>query len=302
MPDEIIAPELIIDQLYDGVCFVDLEGRITVWNRGAQRITGHARDCMLGKTLSSDILTHVDEHGTVLFEERPPLFMTLSDGQIREKELFLRHVDGHTIPVMVRISAIHSTTGEIIGAIEIFSDNSSKYLARQRIEELEALALVCPLTGVGNRRYGMLTITNAVEEYRRYGRRFGLLFIDIDRFKSINDEYGHAVGDDVLIMVSQALRASLRSIDFVARWGGEEFVAVLPNIAEDRLSAVAERCRLNVQESAIQHDGKVIHVTISIGGVIGAEDENADTCVDRADRLMYQSKSGGRNRVTLELA
>ncbi len=298
---ESISYENLLDQLHDGVYFLDGERRITYWNKGAERITGYDRSEVVGVACAPDFLGHLDGKGGPVFGEDCPLELSMKDGLVRERELYFRHKNGQSVPVITRISPILNSRGESIGALEVFSDNTSKVYARQRIEELEELALICPLTGVGNRRYAQVTLQNAFEELRRYGWGFGLLFIDIDRFKDINDTYGHPVGDEVLRMTACALRASLRSFDFVGRWGGEEFLVILPNTTDDMLARIAERCRTLIQESSFQSEGREIRVTVSIGAVIADPDETADDCVERADKLMYQSKANGRNRVTLEL-
>jgi diguanylate cyclase (GGDEF)-like protein len=152
---------------------------------------------------------------------------------------------------------------------------------------------------MGNRRYTQMALDNAFQELRRYDWGFGVLFIDIDHFKRVNDTHGHLVGDQILVMVASALRSGLRSFDFVGRWGGEEFIVLLPNITDDVLKRVAERCQQLVRESTFHHDGKPIQVTVSMGGVLADHEETAEHCVERADRLMYQSKAAGRDRITL---
>ena len=288
-----ISHELVLDQLHDGVYFVDEDGRITFWNRGAERITGYTREEMIGRTSSPALLGHTDEEGLSVSGDQTPVLLALEDGEIREQELYLRHKTGDLVPVMIRVSPIHNSLGETIGGLEVFSDNSSRMLAKRRIEELEAIALICPLTGVGNRRYAQLSLQDAVEEYQRYGRAFGVLFADIDLFKQVNDNHGHSVGDAVLSMTAQALKQSVRSIDFVGRWGGEEFVLILPNVNDERLATVAERCRSNVENSVCQQNGKAIQVTISIGAILAIQGESAEECLERADKLMYTSKANG---------
>lgn len=295
-----ISHEVLLDQLYDGVYFIDEQQVITYWNRGAERITGHNRHDTLGKKCLPDLLEHVTAEGVRLFDGVCPIVMSMRDGEVRERELFIRHQDGRLIPVMTRTSPILNGRGEAIGALEVFSDNSSKVYARQRIQELEEMALLCPLTGAGNRRYAQIQIRNACEELRRYGWPFGVLFADIDDFKGVNDTYGHAAGDEVLCMVAHALDSCLRSFDFVGRWGGEEFLVILPNITVEVLSTVAERCRRLIEESVVRFEGQEIQVTVSLGAVMARADETPEICIERADLLMYQSKANGRNRVSLE--
>lgn len=300
MAAEDISYEALLDQLHDGVYLVDEHKIVTYWNRGAERITGYNRDEVLGREYAPDFLGHLDENGASLFNGECPISQCLQAGTTREADLLLKHKDGHRVPVYTRISAILNNRGNTIGALEVFSDNTSKVYARQRIEKLEEMALRDPLTGVGNRRHTQMHLRYAFEELRRYGWVFGMLFVDIDHFKRINDAYGHQVGDEVLRMVAHALSASLRVFDFVGRWGGEEFIIILPNITDDVLAMIAERCRRLVEESGYQHEGKELKVTVSIGAVLGNPDDTVEECVERADKLMYQSKAAGRNRTTIE--
>lgn len=295
-----IAFEDLLDQLNDGIFFVDSGGLVTYWNSGAERITGLLRAEVMGTPCTASFLGHLDRRGAPVFDESSPIQLCLGDGRVREEELFLVGKSGQLVPVFMRVSPICDTRGDVIGAVEVFSDNTSNYAARERIEELEELALLCPVTGVGNRRYAEIAINNAFDELQRYNWRFGLLFIDIDHFKQVNDTHGHETGDHVLRMAAHAIRDCLRSFDFVGRWGGEEFIVLLPSINDDVLTPVAERCRAAVENSNVQIEGKQITVTISAGAVIANRDENLTSLIKRADQLMYRSKSAGRNVVTTD--
>lgn len=300
MADDVVSPELLLDNLLDGVYFVDATGKVSYWNRGAERITGYLRDEALGPLADRSFAAHLDEAGGPLAEMDARWQAVLDRGERVEVDSYFRHKDGRLVPVCSRINPIQNGEGEVIGALEVFSDDESKLKARHRIEELEEIALIDPLTEVGNRRYAQFALNNAIEEMRRYEREFGLLFADIDAFKPLNDTYGHLVGDQVLRMVAHALRSTLRSVDFVGRWGGEEFLIVLPNMTDDVLRLVAERCRLSVETSVYQHDGHPIQVTLSLGGIIGMVGESAEDCVARADKLLYLSKRRGKNQVAIE--
>jgi len=291
--------ELLLDQLQDGVCFVDQHGHAVYWNHGAERITGFAREEVAGKPAATGALKHYNADGEPEFAN-DPLAQCAATGEHIQSDTYLRRSDGELIPVLARISPIRDSRGETIGALEVFSDNSAKVEDRHRIEELEEIALLCPLTEVGNRRYAEMALASAMEELTRYGWRFALLFVDLDHFKSVNDIYGHSSGDEILRMSAQALRSALRSFDFVGRWGGEEFVVILPNMTEELLPIVGDRCRRVIEESVYQTEGRQVHVTASIGGAMARDTDTLETLIDRADRLMYESKQNGRNRCTFE--
>jgi diguanylate cyclase (GGDEF)-like protein/PAS domain S-box-containing protein len=289
----------LLDNLYDGVYFLDGERKITYWNKGAERLTGYTQDEVIDCYCRSNLLMHVDENGVMLCETNLcPAVKTLSDGQYREEDVFLHHKNGHRVPVSVRVAPILSPDGLVVGAVEIFSDNTSKVRTRQTLEELRRIALLDPLTEVGNRRYAELNLKFRLAERERYGWPFGILFIDIDHFKEINDRYGHDVGDDVLRMTARTLQNSLRAFDVVCRWGGEEFLAIIINVDEDRLRVVGEKLRNMVEQSSLTSDSDIVKVTISVGATVAKEGDSAEELVKRADRLMYGSKTSGRNLVT----
>lgn len=290
----------LLDNLYDGVYFADRERRITYWNAGAERITGFTAEEVIGAHCFDNILIHVDDQGTSLCRTECPLSRTIKDGRVREAEVYLHHRDGHRVPVYVRVSAIADAEGRIVGGVEIFSENTSRMAALERIEELEEMALIDPLTGVGNRRYTEMNASARLDELRRYGWPLGLLFTDLDHFKRVNDTCGHAVGDQVLRAVARTLSNSMRPFDFLGRWGGEEFVALITNIEPSELPGVAERARVLVEQTSIQTEAHDLNVTVSIGAAMAQTEDSVEDLVERADRLMYRSKAEGRNRVTVD--
>jgi diguanylate cyclase (GGDEF)-like protein/PAS domain S-box-containing protein len=289
----------ILDNLYDGVYFVDCDRKITYWNKGSERITGYPAAEVVGSRCFDNILMHVDSQGTLLCKKLCPLAATILDGVERTADVYLRHKDGHRVSVNIRITPLRNERGEITGGVEVFTENSQKLSAIARMEAFEKLAYLDPLTGTANRRYAEITLHARHEEFQRYGWPFGVVFIDIDRFKSINDECGHGAGDEVLKMVAKTLMNSARSFDVVARWGGDEFIAVIANVEKEQLIATANRFRTLVEQSS-RVPGPVQQVTISVGATLARSDDTETTVLERADRFMYESKSAGKNRVTTD--
>lgn len=296
-----VSYETLLDKINDGVLIADRNGRITYWNAGAHRLCGYQREEIAGQLCTPPFLGHLGVTGLPVFGEGGPLLECLRDGRIREQELSIRHKDGRLIPVFTRVSPITNSLDEVIGVMEVFTDNTSQAAAMRRIRELEELALICPVAQVGNRRYAEMALSNAFEELRRYDWAFGVLFVDIDDFKGVNDREGHQAGDEVLRMVALAIKSTLRSFDFVGRWGGEEFLIVLPNINGGILTRVAERCRAVVEESRFQFEDRTVRVTVSVGATLAHRGESPTQLVERADLLMYESKNKGRNRVTTDV-
>ena len=304
MPDDTrpASPDFfraLLDNFSDGVYFVDPERRITYWNKGAERISGYAAGEVVGSFCFDEILMHVNAAGNRLCQNGCPLAATLADGEPHEAEVFLHHRDGHRVPVQVRVAPVRDRGGRITGAVEIFNDNTAGLAALQRIEELQAVAYIDALTGVANRAFTEITLRAKLEELDRYAWPFGVIFIDIDRFKDVNDSHGHDIGDRVLATVARTLAGNARSFDLVGRWGGEEFLVVAVNLDGPKLLALAERFRLLTAGSAVPTGAGNVAVTVSIGATLARPGEGAGAVVKRADAAMYASKRSGRNCVTL---
>ena len=298
LPNDIIHGELL-EKLFDGICFVDANRKITFWNEGAERITGRPAQQVLGIVMGSDILQHIDEAGFTLNEMNCPLVATATDGISREKEIYIRHAEGFPIPVLVKTFPIYSRTGHLIGAAELFSDNPALSRAKRREESLEQTIAFDPLTLVGNRKHLEHRLRGALLEFQYSNIPFGVLFIDIDNFKAFNDTYGHIIGDKVLHIVANTLRHNLRDTDTAGRWGGEEFLAIAFDVDKQELKTMAEKLRMLVKQTIIPAKGNIPSITISVGATLVQANDTLESLIHRADKLMYQSKAGGKNRVTI---
>ena len=291
--------EKLLDSLFDGVYFVDQERRIQYWNQGAERLTGYSASEAVGKSCFDNFLMHVNEQGCALCRGGCPLAGTVADGERREADVYLRHKLGHRVPVTVRVAPIADSEGHIVGAVEVFSDRTAKKNVERRVGELENLAFRDALTGVPSRRYIELKVIQAIQEVEQFDRRVGLLMIDVDHFKQVNDNYGHDIGDDALRSVCNTLTHALRSGDTIGRWGGEEFLIIVTDVNPASLQMFAERCRMLIAESGIPVGTEHIRVTISLGATFMKDGDSEQSAIKRADELMYKSKMSGRNRVTI---
>lgn len=289
----------MIDNLHDGVYFVDLDRKISFWNKGAERISGFTSEEVVGSHCYNNILNHIDDEGTHLCHNGCPLHSTIVDGEIRETEVYLHHKGGYRVPVFVRTMP-YVEEGKIIGAVELFVDNTERMETLSHIKKLEGLAMTDELSGLPNRRYTKEYISSKINEFERLGIPFGVAFMDIDDFKHINDTYGHDVGDQVIRMLSDTCMNSLRKSDLLSRWGGEEFVAIFVGIDEQELGTVTEKLRFLIENSRLRDASKNnIRATVSIGASMVRNGDTQDTLIDRADGLMYQSKIMGKNRTTI---
>jgi diguanylate cyclase (GGDEF)-like protein len=165
--------------------------------------------------------------------------------------------------------------------------------ANQKWAQLARLALTDRLTGLSNRHAGERALQRDAARARRAGLPFSLALLDLDNFKQVNDRYGHAVGDEILRQVSQVLASTFRASDLAVRWGGDEFLILLPDVAAKGATIFAERARMQIETLTFSGGS----ITISGGVVEMGKDESPRDALARADAQLYEAKRGGRNRV-----
>ena len=226
----------------DGVYFVDLDRQIQYWNEGAVRLTGYRAEGVLGRRCPDGLLCHVDRAGRNLCHDGCPVTACVKEGIRQTAQIYLRHKQGRCIPLAVRVEPMLAEDGSVVGAVEIFSDDSVQSTARRNIADMQRLAFLDQLTQLPNRRFAEMSLHTALAEYKVHRDAFGVLIIDLDRFKAINDTFGHATGDLALQQVARSLVSALRAIDIVGRWGGDEFIALVRHVNTENLRQLAERC------------------------------------------------------------
>jgi diguanylate cyclase (GGDEF)-like protein/PAS domain S-box-containing protein len=290
---EVLTPtaEALLEAMSEGVYAVDPERRITYWNSAAEQLTGYQAEEVVGQLCRGNLLNHVDDAGTQLCRADCPLVLTMRDGQAREARLFLHHRAGHRVPVAVRVAALRSPDGAMVGAVAVFHDDSGYRAVTERLEVAEREADTDALTGIANRRMLQRAIELRRYEHQRYQRCYAVIFVDVDDFKHVNERYGHDVGDEVLRLVAATLRRFTRPSDTAGRWGGDEFLLVAPVTDRDHAVAMAERCRRLVASSCALHDQDRVAVTVTAGVAVARPDESSRELVNRASLAMLDAKS-----------
>lgn len=296
--DNINFYKKMLDNFSEGVYFVDKNRKINFWNAGAEKITGFSAKEVLNSNCYDNILNHVNDEGKKLCKEGCPLHKTIQDNQPRDTKIYLHHKDGHRVKVFVKTRPLYENE-KLIGAVEIFTDDTDKVSIIENLEKYKSLALYDQLTNLPNRRYLKSYLETRMKMFRDLNIKFGLAFIDIDHFKEFNDKYGHDLGDKVLKVVSNTYVNVLRSEDLAGRWGGEEFILIFSSIDLKGLEVVSEKIRMLVENSIIRSEEEDLFVTISVGSTLVEENDNIDSIIRRADELMYVSKQNGRNQVTI---
>jgi diguanylate cyclase (GGDEF)-like protein len=208
--------------------------------------------------------------------------------QIREQQLTIEH-------------ATYMRNLVIAGAIitlALLGWTWSRYRAKKREASLhEFLSRTDPLTGLANRRALLAMLEREVLRARRDRQPLSLLIADVDHFKKFNDTWGHDTGDEVLVRAAGALKGVLREIDLLARWGGEEFLAMLPGVSGESARLVGERMRDALKSVTLERGGEVVRITATFGVSPLSPDETVDDCLKRADEALYRGKEEGRDRV-----
>ncbi|NOZ00365.1 MAG: diguanylate cyclase [Deltaproteobacteria bacterium] len=284
--------QIISDTVLDAILMMDENGRIAFWNPAATRIFGYSKDEVLGKRLH-DLLVPDKFHSKFYngFEQ----FLQTGAGTAIGKvvEMTALRKDGSEFPVELALSPL-KVEGKwwALGLVRDITE-------RKRLEhKLKILAVTDGLTSLFNHRYCMQRLKREFDRSRRYGSPLSLLMMDIDHFKTVNDEHGHDAGDAVLQRLAGLFLNEVRKTDVVARYGGEEFVAILTETGRDHAMVLADRIRESVAASPFIVNGTHIDITISIGGAtltgaVGKPEE----LLKKADTALYAAKEGGRNRV-----
>lgn len=187
-----------------------------------------------------------------------------------------------------------------LGFVDVTTRRTARQLEAAQVE-LNRLATTDTLTGLANRRTILEKLADEHERAKRTGRGYGVLVVDIDLFKNVNDTHGHACGDAVLVQLATLMKESLRSYDFVGRIGGEEFLAIVPEAGEDVVRSVAARVHEAARTAPVTCGGRIIRITVSVGAALLEPGEDSDAVTLRADAALYRAKREGRDRVCLDL-
>jgi diguanylate cyclase (GGDEF)-like protein len=199
------------------------------------------------------------------------------------------------VPVVIRTATIRDASGTVVGAVETFREIGEADQWRTRIAELERLAFVDLVTGIPNRHFLETQLNRLLREFGSVGMPFAICMLDVDHFKSTNDEHGHEFGDRVLQTMAQTLLNSMRFSDMLGRWGGDEFLLLLPKTGPERAKRVAERARVLIAETGTPVGGDFLKMEVSIGGVMATAADDRASLIKRVDQQLYAAKAQGRN-------
>jgi len=283
--DELKLAYQVFHSLSEGVLITDAKNRIIKINPAFTQITGYTEEEVLGKDPSFLRSERTDKKS---YEE---MNRRLSDGGCWRGEIWSRRKSGQDYPEWISVSALRGWKGRVENHVGVFSDITQR---KQSEELIEHQAHHDSLTGLPNRILLKKNLDHALDETRQAGGELALLFVDLDGFKEINDKYGHDVGDRMLAETAYRLQKSMRSSDVISRAGGDEFVAILPNLHERREAQVVASKIISLLEEPYKVDDDICLISCSIGISIFPEDtEDPDLLITYADKAMYQVKRAG---------
>lgn len=282
----------IMEYAGDAIIMIDDNGKVTFWNPAAERILGYSKEEIIGKDLHMFMIQDMRLYEA--YREAFKRFRSTEKGSVVGKtvEMKTRHKNGYEIDVELSLSAVKiKDAWHAIGIIRDISE-------RKRFEELlYRQSITDPLTNIYNRRFFMQMLEQEIERTKRNKKPFSLVMFDLDHFKNINDRFGHAAGDIVLRSVADTVKGRIRKTDYFARWGGEEFIILLPETSLNNAVELAEELREQISTMELQGIGDV---TASFGVTEYSDTDTIDTVLIRVDNMLYEAKGEGRNCVKSE--
>lgn len=273
-----------------GAIEIDIDGKVLSWNPAAERIFGFTEEEAIGRDMLSLIVPErlQGEVGDII-------------DQLRRGAVIDKHVNanlrkgGREIICEWYNTPLMDSTGERIGWASIVKDITAE---RAEAEKLLYLSRHDPLTGLLNRRSMQERLDEEARRCKRTRGSFAVIMLDIDKFKRFNDKHGHECGDEVLKAVARVMTSTVRETDSVGRWGGEEFLILLPETELHGGVELAEKVREKIEGSVFSYGDEELRLTVTAGvASILERDRSADDCIRRADEALYLGKERGRNRV-----
>lgn len=279
----------------DPVIGVDGVGNIQIFNSAAQKLLGYEAEEVVGCLSITEIYLSVDHAKQIKRLMYSDAYG--ESGSVEGYEVDLKSKDGHTVPIRLSAAIVDDKEGSSIG---FFHDLTERKTLE---DQLHKLSVTDELTGLFNQRHFYTAMAKELNRSKRYKCPLSLICFDLDNFKKVNDSLGHLEGDRVLRTVGELLRETLRLPDIAVRYGGDEFMVLLPETDIKAAAKTAERIRnlfnAKCPYSIEREDGTIVKVSMSLGVTETDGSEKPDQVVQRADLAMYESKSSGGNSTVL---
>jgi PAS domain S-box-containing protein len=281
---------LLLDQMEEGIYITDRDRRILYWNGGAERISGYYSHEIVGRLCQGDLLMHCDESGQLLSGNARPLKDVMEHGAPHECTLYLRHRNGHRVPVHIRSQAICEARGERVGAVEIFEEATPPALPD--LSNLAAYDCLDELTGVLKRPFGEMKAGQAAEALRLFGIPFAWMRIAIDDLDGHERHYGQGMVESAVKMVAETLASNLKTLDWLTYWDRGEFRIEARGYSQTELEELRRTLQVLVRKSTLEWWGDPVRLTVSIMARMA---ERGDT-LESLERWDSQTTVSGESR------
>ena len=283
-----------IEQSSVGILMTDIKGNIIYVNSAIENMSGYKTSEFIGNTPS------ILKSGLTKQETYKKMWETISSGGIWNGEQINKRKDGTLYYEDSRITPIYNKNNELKYYLAVKHDITERKVLESRLQEI---AIRDGLTNAYNRRYLMDRLYRIADNYKRVRKEFSIAILDIDHFKSVNDKYGHLAGDMVLIELVRIINKTIRSYDILGRYGGEEFILVLPDTDKNEAYVIINRILNKIRNHTIIYDNNNINITFSAGiagsSEIDIKSFNAEALINLADNRLYNAKDFGRDEVII---
>lgn len=274
----------LLDALKDGVYFADKNRKITYWNKAAEAITGYRSGEMLGRHCGDNLLIHIDEQGNNLCTGRCPLTRSMESGKPFEEKIFLHHKDGHRVPVLVRVTPVYGSKDEISGAVEIFTDLSSKESLLKDIQALAQPDLQSSLTGLPTKQYLEMHLKLKLVEWQEFKHPFGIFLIKVGGLEEVKDTYSQGTVENILKILSNTLIHNVDPCDIVGEWKEGEFFGIVAHADEEKLVNHANRLTLLLERTRVSAEETSLSLTFSVTSALAQAGDNFETLIEKVTK------------------
>jgi PAS domain S-box-containing protein len=281
----------------EGVYVVDGQRRIVEWNAAAERITGYLRTEVLGHACESDLLLHCDASGNVLCGAGCPLTSCMASGRRRDMKVFIRHKNGHRIPVSLRAAPVCDETGQVIGVMEIFEQDD--VAAGQNAPNPQEVGLLDEPTGLLARRYAEWRTVQRLAEMEEFGVALGWISIELDDVEALEHRYGQLAIEAMVDVAARTLAANVGSMDLLARWGPTGFRIATYGRARGEVRELADTLAALIRTSDLMWWGDLLGGSASLGATLAVPGDSVSSIEARVSAACQTSRLCGGNRATL---
>jgi diguanylate cyclase (GGDEF)-like protein/PAS domain S-box-containing protein len=276
----------ILESFPTGVCVVDMEKRIVLWSDGAERITGHLRHEVIGRSCIAEPLLHCNQPGCEFCSEECPLARAIKRSHAVESNGILHHKSGYEVPVRVCAVPVRNQSGSIIGAVETFEELQSSVISSYSLS-VQSPEFMDPVTGTASRAAAERCLHRAFATYRELQIPFGVLLIRVEKLTHFRANLGAEAGSSFLRVVARTLEGSFSIADYIGRWTDDQFLVVLGGCQQETLPALREQVRRTLSGEGIEWWGERHSLPVSIGEACVQPDDTPELLLGRAHKSLH---------------